>query len=125
MPGADPSSYTLLDRNPFDIHVYFRDLNERERAVALRDHLHTAFSWLRLFPIHDVPIGPHPWPHWEADFLEHGNSAKWEEVIEFLTVNHKGLSVLVHPHTTDGGLADHTTHAFWIGVKLDLITSLF
>jgi hypothetical protein len=42
------------------------------------------------------------------------------QVIEWLEANRNGLSVLVHPHTTDGFLEDHTTHALWLGTPMKL-----
>ena len=30
------------------------------------------------------------------------------------------LSVLIHPHSTDGAWADHTRHAVWLGTPLQL-----
>jgi DOPA 4,5-dioxygenase len=78
------------------------------------------FTWMRFYSPKDRPIGPHPVPMWEADFGSFGNRLNWNIVKEFITKEHDTLSVLIHPHSTDGDYADHTKNAFWIGAVLDL-----
>ena len=116
--------YTLLPcRNPFDVHVYYDGVRERDRAMALRGALCDAMPWMRFMDPIDTPIGPHPVPMWEADFAGPENTSRWGEVVAFLEGRHAtdGVSILVHPHTTEGSVADHTKHAHWIGQPKQLI----
>ena len=108
-------TYSLKERNPYDVHVYYDGPEERERAMNLREKMQQEFNWMRFYSPKDRPIGPHPIPMWEADFGGFGNRLKWNIVKEFLEKEHDTLSVLIHPHSTDGDFADHTKNAFWIG----------
>ena len=112
--------FTLRQRNPFDVHVYFDDDASRELALTLRQRMMSKFPWMRFYRVHDRCIGPHPAPMWEADFAEFGNVHRWDEVLAWLAHEHGTLSVLVHPHSTDGSWADHTRHATWLGEPLSL-----
>ena len=113
-------AFTLKERNPFDCHVYFEGESSRDAAVQLRERMRVAFPWMRFHRVFDRCIGPHPLPMWEADFAEYGNADRWEEVISWLERERGNLTVLVHPHSTDGSLADHTVHATWLGTPLQL-----
>lgn len=50
--------------------------------------------------------------------VAHGRAA---ELMSFLSEHGEGLSVLVHPHTRDGDVADHMEHARWVNAKLELV----
>jgi len=117
---APQPSYTLKKRNPYDVHVYYKNKNEREIALLLRTKMKDQFPWMRFYPPKDKPIGPHPHPMWEADFGHYNNHNEWENVTGFLGESHGTLSVLVHPHSTDGDYDDHTKNAFWAGEVLGL-----
>ena len=56
----------------------------------------------------------------QCDFASYENRDRWGEVSSFVAANHGNLSVLIHPHSTEGALADHTQHAFWAGEPLPL-----
>mmetsp|Transcript_23645 Transcript_23645/g.35050 ORF Transcript_23645/g.35050 Transcript_23645/m.35050 type:complete len:195 (-) Transcript_23645:71-655(-) len=115
-----PHTYTLKERNPYDVHVYYDGQEERENAMNLRERMKQEFPWMRFYSEKDRPIGPHPIPMWEADFGCFENRNKWNDVREFVEKEHGNLSVLIHPHSTDGDFADHTANAFWLGGVLDL-----
>jgi aromatic ring-cleaving dioxygenase len=121
-----PSSFTLKERNPYDVHVYYDGEDERKAAMELRQKMHTKFGhWMRFYNPKDRPIGPHPIPMWEADFGGYEHKNKWSEVRDFILEennhgNNNNLSVLIHPHSLDGDYADHTKNAFWAGKILDL-----
>eukprot|EP00759_Apiculatamorpha_spiralis_P041950 PhF_6_TR40351/c0_g1_i1/m.60033/K10253/K10253; DOPA 4,5-dioxygenase len=117
-----PEAYTLLQRNPFDIHVYYNSEAEKIRSLTLRSELQAKFPFLVFHEPHSRPIGPHPVPMWEADFGKYDNAPQWENVVSYLESRHTqdALSILVHPHTTDGHVMDHTAHAFWLGPQLPL-----
>lgn len=119
--GADDLGYTLKERNPFDVHVYYTIPDQQELALNLREKMQGHFTWMRFYEPRNRPIGPHPIPMWEADFGAYENRHKWSEVCEFLEKEHGDLSVLVHPHSIDGDYADHTDNARWIGSKQELL----
>lgn len=113
-------AYTLKERNPYDVHVYFADEAQREEALELRQKMSERFSWMRFYKPKNGPLGPHPIPMWEADFGGYENSSKLGDVRAFLKEEHGNLSVLIHPHSTDGDYADHTRHALWFGETVQL-----
>lgn len=113
-------SFTLKQRNPYDVHVYYYNSSEREKAMLLREKMKQKFPWMRFYTPKDKPIGPHPLPMWEADFASYDNRIFWSEVCDFIKAEHDGLSVLIHPHSMDGDYADHTKNAFWVGDVLEL-----
>lgn len=120
LQNAQILSYTLKERNPYDVHVYYDGPNEREEAMELREKMQNEFTWMRFYNPKDRPIGPHPIPMWEADFGSYENRSRWNEVRNFIEEEHGNLSVLIHPHSLDGDYADHTKNAFWAGNILDL-----
>eukprot|EP01063_Lacrimia_lanifica_P001139 TRINITY_DN1054_c1_g2_i1.p3 TRINITY_DN1054_c1_g2~~TRINITY_DN1054_c1_g2_i1.p3 ORF type:complete len:138 (+),score=32.40 TRINITY_DN1054_c1_g2_i1:67-480(+) len=124
-PPAAFGPYTLRPGNPFDIHVYYATPAERDEAMTFRTRLQQAFPWLKFAAPWDRPIGPHPVPMWEADFGEPARSAEWDAVRRYVESEHGGLSVLIHPNTCDGGLADHTTYAYWVGRPVPLSLGIF
>ena len=111
---ADPAA-------PWHAHIYFTD-GQRAAAAALRD------DFLRMAEGADAPVlfvgrmmdegvGPHPIPQYEIHFHEQ-SLPRIEAALAA-----SGLRSLVHPLTQDD-LADHTSHARWIGepVELDVTT---
>jgi aromatic ring-cleaving dioxygenase len=117
-------AYTLKERNPYDVHVYYNndDTPQRDAAMALRETLQQQFPWMRFYPPRGRPIGPHPIPMWEADFGAYENRNQWSTLRDFLEANNPGnLSVLIHPHSTDSDYADHTKHAYWVGAPMELL----
>ena len=116
----NPLPFTMKQRNPYDVHVYYDGPDEREEAMALREKMQEKFRWMRFYSPKDRPIGPHPVPMWEADFGGYEHRNKWIEVRNFMVNEHGNLSVLIHPHSLDSDYDDHTTNAFWAGKKLKL-----
>ncbi|KAI2513764.1 hypothetical protein MHU86_547 [Fragilaria crotonensis] len=112
--------YTLKVRNPYDVHVYFETQEQFEQALALRETMKSEFPWMRFYSPKTVPIGPHPLPMWEADFGSYDNRGKLGDVIQVLQTHHGELSIMIHPHSTDGDYADHTAHIIWFGTPLHL-----
>ena len=112
--------YTLQQRCPYDVHVYYNIPDQLEEAMTFRDKMRKAFPWMRFYTPKDAPLGPHPIPMFEADFRNYDNRFKLESVCHFLREEHGSLSVLVHPHSTEGAYVDHTRHAMWFGKSLPL-----
>ena len=97
----------------YHAHIYFRDAGERGRALALREMLQrfpVAFG--RLW---DQNVGPHPLPMYQIAFAP----PEFAAVVPFLMLARDGLTILVHPETGDD-VADHSTHALWLGAVLPL-----
>ena len=101
-----------------DIHVYFDDSSVDKMMIAnkaLRQ------QGLRVFDVVDRPIFCHPTPMFEAH-VEHAEAAA---TMAFLHELGTGLSMLIHPNTSDGVKTDHTTHARWVGPSLQNQVSAF
>lgn len=117
----------------FDFHTYWNNNNpkDREFAYELREKVQKEFAkeiengQVRVHQFWDTPVGPHPLNMWEIDT---GGDGKFDadiytRLIGFYILNHGHLSVLIHPRTHRGDMADHTTHALWLGHKVRLDTS--
>ena len=106
----------LPGKNPFDIHVYFKP-DEAALAATLKTRLLERFNWLKEGRWNDSAsrVSPHPLPMFELFGGETKSIFKVNEVIEWLDGKRGGLSVLIHPNTTDGHVKDHSIHAVWVG----------
>ena len=102
---------------PYHAHIYYSDA-DRAAAEALRDRF-LAMKPQVLFVgrMIDQGVGPHPIAQYEVHFLEDARSDM------VAAIEASGLRALVHP-LTDDDLADHTTHAHWIGEPVDLDVSV-
>lgn len=106
---------------PWHAHIYFTG-EERAAAATLRDNF-LAMTGAEDAPVlfvgrmMDAGVGPHPLPQYEIHFRE----GALPRIVDAL--GQSGLRCLVHP-LTDDDLADHTSHARWIGepVRLDVAT---
>lgn len=112
---ADPTA-------PWHAHIYYAEA-QRDAAESLRD-LFIALTATGDDPpilfvgrMMDGGVGPHPIPQYEIHFRAHNVP------VVVAAIEATGLRALVHPLTQDD-LADHTTHARWIGepVALDVTT---
>ena len=111
---ADPDA-------PWHAHIYYSDA-DRGAAISLRERfivLAGAPEPAILFVgrMMEEGVGPHPLPQYEVHF----RTRSVEVVVAAIEAT--GLTALVHP-LTDDDLADHTTHARWLGtpVALDVTT---
>jgi aromatic ring-cleaving dioxygenase len=96
----------------YHAHIYWRDPEERERAIALRPEL--AALGCGLGQIHDRPIGPHPLPMYQVMY----DSSLQHKVESLLSV--LALSILLHEDIGLDHVRDHTDGARWINDPLDL-----
>ena len=132
------------ERGGFDIHVYFlqtddyevtfaRELHERIRRECKAPSTHacpfppssnltdsslpfSAVPELRIYPLFERPIGPHPQGMFEVNvFTPHQFGA----FVSWLVINRGPLSALVHPNTGDD-VRDHTQRATWMGREVPL-----
>jgi DOPA 4,5-dioxygenase len=108
----------MSDDAPYHAHVYFTP-EQQPAAQALREAFVAQATGapdavvLRVGPMRDRGVGPHPIPQYEVQFLARSRP----EIVSAIEAS--GLRALVHP-LTDDDLADHTTLAHWIGEPLDL-----
>ena len=101
----------------YHAHVYFGPASVAQ-ACALCEQAGQLFN-VTVGRVHEREVGPHP--HWSCQLAF--DSEEFDRIIPWLEQHRGGLDVLVHGVTGDD-LADHTTHASWLGqesaLKLDL-----
>ena len=104
----------ITDIANYHAHVYYEMATSRHNAVLLAGEIAAMFAVV-MTPLSDKPIGPHPWPMFEADF----EVALFPSFVPWLMLNRKGLNILIHPNTDDM-YADHVIQPIWLGDKLPL-----
>lgn len=97
----------------YHAHVYF-DQETLAAASALCAEAGERFG-LKVGRIHQKLVGPHT--RWSCQ-ITFGRKS-FDEFIPWLDEHRNGLSVLVHALTGDD-LADHTTHAYWLGNSVEI-----
>jgi len=97
----------------YDIHVYWKNPLEREKALEIKLLLNR--SQVQTFSLVDIPIGPHPLPMFEA----HVSAQRLPEIEALLVENKGSCSILVH-EKTGNHMYDHTQGARWLGEPLEL-----
>ena len=102
----------------YHAHVYYDDAS-RTTAAWLREAIAERFE-VRLGRWRDEPVGPHPEPMYQVAF----DAAIFADIVPWLMLNRRGLTVFVHPETGDD-LADHCDHATWMGRMLPLNLGMF
>ena len=102
----------------YHAHVYYDDAS-RTTAAWLREAIAERFE-VRLGRWRDEPVGPHPEPMYQVAF----DAAIFADIVPWLMLNRRGLTVFVHPETGDD-LADHRNHATWMGRMLPLNLGMF
>ena len=104
----------------FHAHIYYQPGVTEPAAARLRAGVAAAFPSARLGRWHAIPVGPHTQAMFQIAFPVD----LFAELAPWLMLNRDGLTVLLHPETGDD-LADHTTHAAWLGEKLALRLEAF
>ena len=101
----------------YHTHIYFN----KDTVDSARE-LYKACEVLEnvtLGRFHERNVGPHT----EWSFMLDFKVVELAKVAPWLTMNRRGLSVLVHP-CTDNDLKDHTEHAMWLGKSIELDLSI-
>jgi aromatic ring-cleaving dioxygenase len=96
----------------YHAHIYFDPATQRADALAIREAAGERFA-VRLGTVHDGPVGPHSQAMFQIAFEPHLFGA----LVPWLMLNNRGLSILVHPNTTNEK-RDHLIDAIWIGRPL-------
>lgn len=102
----------------YHAHVYF-DAKTEATARAVCEEAGRRFA-ATVGRMHRRQVGPHP--RWSCQ-LGFGPEA-FGDVIPWLMLNRRGLTVFIHAETGDP-LADHRDHDMWMGDRLQLDLSMF
>ena len=98
----------------YHAHIYFEPETQRTDALAIRGAAGERFA-VRMGTVRDRPVGPHSKAMYQIAFAPE----LFGTLVPWLMLNNRGLSILVHPNTTNQK-RDHLLDAVWIGPALEV-----
>ncbi len=114
MPVPLVETFPVAFIEGYHAHVYYADSTERAIAAAIREAAQASFE-LVIGRWRDEPVGPHPGAMYQVAFAPE----IFAELLPWLMLNRRGLTVLVHPDTGHP-VPDHADFPLWLGEKLGL-----
>jgi aromatic ring-cleaving dioxygenase len=103
-----PAEKSAASISGYHAHVYY-DGATKAAAAELREAVERRFE-VTMGRWHDAPIGPHPSGSYQIAF----RPELFGELVPWLALNRRELTVFVHPDTGDA-LTDHAAHVIWLG----------
>ena len=109
-----PPMHSAIKQDGKPLYEYARAGITRERAARIRELIEANFKVV-MGRWRDMPVGPHPQAMYQVAF----ETDQFARLVPWLMLNRDGLTVLVHPNTSDA-YTDHLVNPLWLGDKLQL-----